>query len=651
MATLTSPHLIEEMQKELQDLERNTYENLRLEHIKNMWESLGKLKVFSHKFKYHTAWTYQDVLDYFKKNGFPKPAKSVTDSLMENMNVCKARHILRNDCLCEESVLLALLEMYERKKEVEKIKEDKKFWQGFLTVFSFVLSIAMAFIPGGQGVAVWLQVMSYIGIATSIASGIVGIVDMVLDNQNEAKIQDINKKTQDLLLKNMPKSGNYVDTSITNPYAMYANGRYWKEGGAGMERYDQIKPHQPYNALDDKFKDSDMYDILNYKLNKNAGGDEYFSNLYPDAKWTSPNTIKILLNSQTQTYLPMRIKTVEALFKWLTQEDLGTYYLKEKNPEDDDKYWDRYSNVEFEDMEAVLGFTSLVQYYDVTKSVYYLGYETSVSTTWDKTEDNKTQKQTHNITDNSHIKFVKKAREVLKGSDVRLQWIQFSRFNGGNNPYDFLSTDKTAHYFATWQVKEAYCDSTKYYECEYELYTYGNKEVYFYNFVYEIINYKEGMNEKDFVYGEKLNLSKANAKIYNPTQYIWEVRGQLDNVSLRFRSRTLTLGYSNTMFLEEEVTKVSRPYVIDFTKKEYVFENIRQIPTNTSLQIFLNYDKKTQFGFIQGFGVFSTQQAIAQNTQKQFIKTTMYHNSKDKQWTTYFGINAFLNPKINITIL
>ena len=59
------------------------------------------------------------------------------------------------------------------------------------------------------------------------------------------------------------------------------------------------------------FKDSDMYDILNYKLDKNAGGNEYFSNLYPDAKWTSPNTIKTLLNSQIQVYLPMRIKIVE----------------------------------------------------------------------------------------------------------------------------------------------------------------------------------------------------------------------------------------------------------------------------------------------------------------------------------------------------
>ena len=366
MATLTSQPLLEQMQKELQDLERNTYENLRTQHIKNMWESLGKLKVFSQHYKYHTTWTYQDVLDYFKKNGFPKPTKSVTDSLMENMNVCKARHILRNDALCEEPVLLALLEMYERKKTIEKIKEDKEFWQAFMTIFSFIVSIAMMFVPGGQSVAVWLQVMSYVGMAASIASGITGIVSMVQDRQNEAKIQDINKKTQDLLLKNMPKSGNYVDTSITDPYAMYANGRYWKEGGAGMERYDQIKPHEPYNALDDIFKDSDMYDILNYKLDKNAGGNEYFSNLYPDAKWTSPNTIKTLLNSQIQVYLPMRIKITEAVFKWLTKEDLGTYYLLEKNPENDDKYWDRYHTIEFQDLEAVKGFTSLVQYYNVT---------------------------------------------------------------------------------------------------------------------------------------------------------------------------------------------------------------------------------------------------------------------------------------------
>ena len=649
-------HFTQKLQEELQQIEETTYQNLKREHTTKMWDSLKKLKVFSQKYKYHSAWTYEDVLNYFKKNGFPKPAKSVVDTTMEGMNVCKARHILRNDCLCEEPVLLALLEMYERKKEIERIEKEKKFWKAFITIFSFILSVAMAFIPAGQGVAVWLQVMSYIGIAASIASGIVGIVDMALSANNEDKIKEVTKKTQDLILKNMPESGNFVDTSITDPYAMYANGRYWKEGGAGMERYDQIKPHQPYNALDDKFKDSDMYDILNYKLDKNAGGQQYYSNLYPDAKWTNPNTIRTLLNSQIQIYLPIRIKMVEGIFKWLSKEDLGTYYLREKNPDDDDKYWDRYYAIEFEEMEAVLGFTALVQYYNVYETILgrecYLGYDTSVSTSWDKTEDDKTQKKTHNITGNSRIEHKGIVKRVLKGSEVRLQWISFyTKVNfaiNAENPY-FLF-EGISKSFAKWEVIESYAKQDLYYECEYDMYIYGGKEVHIYHYVNEITNYKECMSESEYKYGEKLNLTEANPKLYNRTQYIWEVRGQLDNVSMRFRNRTCNALHTGTMLFNEELCKVSRPYITDYAKNEYVFESLDQmLQIIQPLQAFLNYDRKIQFMDTRGGGIGTYGIGIAQNMQKDFIQTTVFHNSEHNM--TYFGINAFLNPRMNVTFL
>ena len=79
------------------------------------------------------------------------------------------------------------------------------------------------------------------------------------------------------------------------------------------------------------FKDSDMYDILNYKLDKNAVGNEYFSNLYPDAKWTSPNTIKTLLNSQIQVYLSMWIKIIDLFLNGLYKKTWGVLSKREES--------------------------------------------------------------------------------------------------------------------------------------------------------------------------------------------------------------------------------------------------------------------------------------------------------------------------------
>ncbi|WP_289769595.1 hypothetical protein [Helicobacter bilis] len=58
---------------------------------------------------------------------------------------------------------------------------------------------------------------------------------MISSAIQEEEMKEITQKTNDLMLRNMPKSGNFVDTAITDPYSMYANGRLWKEGAAGRE--------------------------------------------------------------------------------------------------------------------------------------------------------------------------------------------------------------------------------------------------------------------------------------------------------------------------------------------------------------------------------------------------------------------------------
>lgn len=273
--------------------------------------------------------------------------------------------------MIDEAILLALLEMQERKDWFEEVAEDKKFWQAFMLVVSIIVAIGTAFIPGGQAVTGWLLVAQIVGYVASAASMILSVYNMISSAIQEEEMKEITQKTNDLMLRNMPKSANFVDTAITDPYSMYANGRLWKEGAAGRERYDQMLPHEPYRALDDKFKDSDMYDILNNKNEKSAGGDQYLSNLYSDAKWSNPSSLKAVLNGAVPIYLSMRTKIVEACFKWLSKNDLGTYYLYENHPDDDDdEYLNRFSNIEFENINDVMGFTAIV-------STYYMEAKTS----------------------------------------------------------------------------------------------------------------------------------------------------------------------------------------------------------------------------------------------------------------------------------
>lgn len=278
----------------------NIYQNYLKDYKKNKvisdWKNIGYKKVFDSTLKYQSTWTYDDVLRYFKTHGFPIKRQSAIEALESNLNVCKVRHILRNDIMIDEAILLALLEMQERKSWFAAVAEDKKFWQAFMLVVSIIVAIGTAFIPGGQAVTGWLLAAQIVGYVASAASMILSVYNMISSAIQEEEMKEITQKTNDLMLRNMPKSANFVDTAITDPYSMYANGRLWKEGAAGRERYDQMLPHEPYRALDDKFKDSDMYDILNNKNEKSAGGDQYLSNLYSDGKWVNPSSLKAVLN-------------------------------------------------------------------------------------------------------------------------------------------------------------------------------------------------------------------------------------------------------------------------------------------------------------------------------------------------------------------
>lgn len=621
-------------------------------------------KVFYHSFKYPSAWTYNDVLLYFKKHGFPPShRRNMAEIMMDGMNVCRARHLLRNDLMMDEAVLLALLEMWIRKEEIELQKERDKIKQIFLMVVGAILAVAALvtsiMFPGAA--PLWMVVCNVIAGAAGVASAIVGVVKYVLAQENEAKIKDITAKTRDLMIKAMPKPSNFVDTAITDPYAMYANGRLWKQGGAGYERYDCIKPNEPYRYLDDKFNDSDVFAMLQTTNQELAGRGEYYTALYKDGKWCNPEQFKALLNGQIPHYLGMRNKILQELFKWLTKNDYGTYYLDEMDPAKPEKRrWNNFNRVEFEDSRDIYGFTELVQYYNNMKKVhyainqadgsrvyygYYLGYVTSVSTKWDKEGDNnKTESKWHNITDHSRIDFVKEETKVLKGSEVRLQWVDFIDKRNSitairssyKNPYNSSYWSKLAK--REYKHKEPYCNGAGYYECTYKHYKYGKKDIYFYSEVKQILNYTEGKKD-GFIYGTKLVLQQP--KIHAPIRYIWEVRGQLENVSVRFRARDgwnmCDYAVIQKAFLREETQTSALPHIQR---------------SNRFIYFYRCFDKGLCFGY---YHLPMKLIARAQQAQRKFVKTTVYCNANDYSGDdyykrmTYFSLSPFLSADATVT--
>lgn len=445
-----------------------------------------------------------------------------------------------------------------------------------MLIVSVIVAVATAFIPGGQAVTGWLLAAQIVGYVASAASMILSVYNMISSAIQEEEMKEITQKTNDLMLRNMPKSGNFVDTAITNPYSMYANGRLWKEGAAGRERYDQMLPHEPYRALDDNFKDSDMYDVLNNKHEKKAGGDQYLSNLYSDGKWVNPSSLKAILNGAVPIYLSMRSKIVEACFKWLSKNDLGTYYLYENNPDDDDEYLNRFSNIEFENENDVKGFTAIVSTYYMNAKTSDLGIQAtqngrpidtiqvvvgcihSTSTQWDKDNDNKTEKKTHNITEHANITLVKSEKKTLKGSDIELFYLRkmsvsgigyhtnIRLFKGSNLGVDsILLQKKGAEAFVKHGARIV--DINKSYECEYEVWNYGGVEVKYYKSIKEIgTNRAVGIKQTEPI-----------AQTYKCWK--WLVREEA-KAKIRFKAREYPVSYTEKIFITEELKTPCVPH-------------------------------------------------------------------------------------------
>ncbi len=482
---------------------------------------------------------------------------------------------------------------------------------------------------------------------------------MISSAIQEEEMKEITQKTNDLMLRNMPKSGNFVDTAITNPYSMYANGRLWKEGAAGRERYDQMLPHEPYRALDDNFKDSDMYDVLNNKHEKKAGGDQYLSNLYSDGKWVNPSSLKAILNGAVPIYLSMRSKIVEACFKWLSKNDLGTYYLYENNPDDDDEYLNRFSNIEFENENDVKGFTAIVSTYYMNAKTSDLGIQAtqngrpidtiqvvvgcihSTSTQWDKDNDNKTEKKTHNITEHANITLVKSEKKTLKGSDIELFYLRkmsvsgigyhtnIRLFKGSNLGVDsILLQKKGAEAFVKHGARIV--DINKSYECEYEVWNYGGVEVKYYKSIKEIgTNRAVGIKQTEPI-----------AQTYKCWK--WLVREEA-KAKIRFKAREYPVSYTEKIFITEELKTPCVPHFEGGGGNIY-----RYFDRNTRFAYtVLEYDPGKLNSILNSFI------AVADTPNRDYVEVTIYHKVSGKKQdtiTTYFGINPFLNAKRNITM-
>lgn len=620
---------IQDKREEIKDTYRK---NLKKNKIVNDWKNIGLKKIFDSSLKYQSTWTYKDVLDYFKKYGFPTKRQTEIQKLESNLNVCKIRHILRNDIMIDEGILLPLLEMQERKQYQKYIEDKNKFTNIIMIIIGVIITAVTAPFTGGQ--SGWVLVSMIVATASSIASSIAGIVGMVLDSVNNADLKEITSQTNDLMLKNMPKSGNFVDTSITDPYSMYANGRLWNHGGAGRDRYDSIKPHEPYSALDDKFKDSDMYDVLNYKNSseKKAGGEQYFSNLYSDGKWVNPSSLKALLNGQIPVYLSIRNKITEAIFKWLSKEGLGTYYLFEDNwakgmfDWGESDYIIRFHRIEFEDKKDIIGFTHIIStYYD--NEGYVVGCMHDVSTKWDKVEDDKTQSKTHKITDHSRVVFIRNETKILKGKDIHIYQL-FERLNGYKRRLNAIPV-----FFDSLYQEGRIVNENKDYACEYELWSYGGKEIKYYKRIKEVATHTP------------INITQTSPKVQTSKTYKFYIREEA-KARIRFRAGSMNVGYTKRDFIREELNTPCVPYF----KKDGLYTHI-----------YRYFDKKTRFAYTMD-AILTSYVALADEPNQEFTEVTIYHKNKDKpkdwEWvgeylngTTYFGISPFLNAKRNITIL
>ncbi len=674
--------------------------------------------VYDQVFEFSTAWTYKDVLAWFRKFGFPRKSPTL-ESEYENLeNIYQARFFLRG-MQVEEAILVALLAMRSREAEIEDIKannERMKMFEYAFSVFTIIASIAAAPFSGGQ--SLWITVLNIIAIVASAITLAITIADDIMSNIKEQKIKDTHQKNIELMLKNLPKKGSFVDQSITDPYAMYANGRLWKQGGAGEDNFDPMLGYQPYRALiEDKFNQSDVYEIIRNNRENMAGMPQYLSHLYPEGKWSNPQSIKDMLYGNMKYYLPMRFKIAQAITRWLTKKGYLTFYVSDKKPvkkgfffDEKNKWFNFWHFVHIEDNAEAYGFTDIRIAYPSNNNskvpIYH--YAINVTTSWDKEEsENKTSRKWNSITSSSYIANQGIQTKILKGNQIQLRKSPTWNFGWWENVWTYTYQEETqaGKGQTITIIKYLYVntpfinglgfafDKDLYYECEFESFLYGEKELHKYKSIKKILNYeaveeykKELESNKlldsnilnslsnnknyqvinneidserlEYIYDEPVTFT--NPIIYTATSLIHRIRGE-HKFQVRFKNPHQEIVKRDTRdFYYAEFCNDPFPEIhpknfrgslegLNNTQLKRVMDKGYKKLTPWSMKpinkAFANPKDKVSI-FADRVYWFSNIAGHAYN-QSQSKKITMYYQEGNE----YFNISPFIEPKANISVV
>lgn len=679
-------------------------------------KELLSLYVYDQVFEYTTAWTYKDVLAWFRKHGFPRKSPTV-ESEYENLpNIYRARFVLRG-LEVEESALLLLLVMRVREAEIEDAKEELERQKIGMYIFSgIMLIVSIVTAPFSGGASVIATVSSIVSIVSSVITlGVTIYQDISMKNAEKERL-DTQQRTTELMLKTLPKHSSFADQSITDPYAMYANGSLYKQGGAGEEKFDSMLGYQPYRALiENKFNQSDVYEMLSNDRENMAGMNQYFPHLYPDGKWTSKQTIKELLNGNLKTYLPMRIKIAQAIMRYLTRKGYNIFYLRDKKLNksilDSKERWsNRWGFIRIQDNKEAYGFTDIriaypssddINSYQSNIPKYH--YSINIYTSWDKGQDGKTDIKWHAVTSHSYVTLRGVETKILKGNQIQLRkspeffdYVDLWTYTDvgvyddgyGNNAQDY------GYFFSSAINHLPFAfDSNLYYECEYEAWLYGDKEVHIYKSIKKILNYeavqefnkekestkllgsvldslldtkdsildKETQEEMAYIYDAPITFTKP--QVVTSTALVHRIRGE----------------HKFNLILQGGVQDPPARDMLDFYHEEFCQDPYPEIfpksfrgsldgLNNTQIQRIIGNEKR-MFAFSFGITLQPIYKALASPTDETSkfaervwwysrLAATNYQPSEPKkvtmiynEGTEYFSLSPFINPKARITAL
>lgn len=144
----------------------------------------------------------------------------------------------------------------------------------------------------------------------SIASKIIN--DETLD-RNISTIK-LNSKTFLAQDQQSLKSKTLTQILMDDPFSIFANGSLYKQGAPGSKSYNPLIPYEPYKYITGDTKDNSYDDILMNRAHlKLAGNREYFSNLWADANWLTPDRSR--KNKHLISYIQTRTKIFDAGFR------------------------------------------------------------------------------------------------------------------------------------------------------------------------------------------------------------------------------------------------------------------------------------------------------------------------------------------------